>query len=92
METGGLARYHWIMTDASPDQAFRFEHSRPDVNAPGGRRVDSYLVLVSSLDEAYGLLADLIEAPREAILVGKGEKALATAKQLDMQLGTVRKL
>ena len=66
---------------------YRFEHSSPDVNSPGGVLKLRYLVVASSLEEAHTIVGLMVGNPGTLKLIDKGADALAQARELGVPDG-----
>ena len=67
------------MTNALFD-GFRFEHSRPDVSAPGGILRLHILAIARNLEEATALAGDIL--PVQGLkLISQGAKVLEEARK-----------
>jgi hypothetical protein len=60
---------------------FRFEYTRPDVSAPGGRLKTHYIAVEQSLEAAIRRTGELVGNPRDLRLLDSGPSVLAEAKK-----------
>jgi hypothetical protein len=70
---------------------FRFEHSRRDINAPGGMLSVHILAIARNLEEATALAGDIL--PEQGLrLIGQGPEVLEQARRLGLGDGQAKEL
>ena len=78
------------MTEAAYD-GFRFEHTRPDMNSPGGKLKTHILAVARSLEEARNSAGERLPA-HGLHLISHGPKDLEAARSLHIRDGEARLL
>ncbi|WP_192250793.1 hypothetical protein [Mesorhizobium caraganae] len=74
-----------------PYTGFRFEHSRKDMNMPGGMLRMHIIAVAQSLEEARELAGDIL--PEQGLrLIASGEEVLKAARLVHLKDGEAKVL